>query len=115
MPSTAGKHTVNAGRVQFSFQAGSPALIFHREVKETPVVASSISVTQTYFDPADPFEEVDGERVDRYIQSEFLPARVYGCRTVLTNVSSTHQKVKPDSAPVLACSLALLCCVLLSS
>jgi hypothetical protein len=50
-------------------------------------------VTQNYFDPTDARETKNGEVIDKYITADFLPGKIYGCRVVLTNVSSSHQRV----------------------
>ena len=61
--------------------------------------ASSISISASYFDPFDLFVESvgdddggDGERQDKFIE-EFLTNKLYGCRVVLTNVSSNRQSL----------------------
>lgn len=96
--STAHKIVAPLGQPKFSFTAATPVVLFHKELRDAPVVASSIAVAQRYFDPADAFEdgEDDGTgnvaRVDKYVE-EFLPLRVYGARVCLTNVSSSSQKV----------------------
>lgn len=99
LPFAASEHTVSGLRAgDFSFTAGSPVILFHKEIKESKVVPSSIQVSQNYFDPEDNFTTVGvgsaAEQVDKYIESEFLRGRVYGCRVVLTNVSSVEQKVE---------------------
>jgi len=102
-------------------QARSPVVVFHREMREVVqqqaaassgaassasggAAGSSISVSASYFDPFDLFTDAapedgadgdDGnaERVDKYITDEFLVAKLYGCRIVLTNVASSRQKL----------------------
>jgi hypothetical protein len=75
--------------------APGPLIAFHEEVRETPVAADGacVSVTQVYFDPNDTHvTTATGERIDKYIEREFLPLKAYGCRVVVTNVASAAQQ-----------------------
>lgn len=79
---------------KFAMRAAGPCVVFHKEMRDTPTVPSSVAVAQSYLDPADRYEEDRGEgRVDKYVDDEFLVNRVYHCRVVLTNVSSVTQRV----------------------
>lgn len=65
-----------------------------------------ILVSQNFFDPADQWTVEAGkfvtphlilpnlgERTEKYIKDEFLTSHVYGCKNVLTNVSSSRKRV----------------------
>ena len=129
LPSQLKPHTITGSREKsMMIQAGSPAIVFHKEMKQvvqentsaatssssssssSTAVAStsssssasssasnSISISSSYFDPFELFIEgsADGEseRTDRFV-SEFLTRKLYGCRVVLTNVSSNKQRVE---------------------
>jgi len=73
--------------VSVKITAEKPVVVFSKEIKETETRNSSISIHQFYFDPNDQTEVVDGERVDKFV-TKFHPRQVYGCRAVLTNISS---------------------------
>ena len=80
--------------VKYTLKAISPLIVFNRQVRITPTVPSSISVSQNYFDPADRYQQGPEGNVDKYIEKEFLPGKPYVCRVVLTNVSSQRQKAE---------------------
>jgi len=72
--------------------AGSNCIVFHQELREAEVLAStSVSVTQNYFDPADPVTREDGENVAKLVR-QFLPGRVYSCRVAVTNIAPFEQR-----------------------
>lgn len=74
--------------------AKDPAILFVRELVQTEVRTSAISVSTNYFDPMEKTHLVDGERIDRFIDGEFSTNKVYGSRIVVTNVSSVEQNVE---------------------
>jgi len=59
-------------------------IVFHQEILETEIsdtTAGSVLVSQHYWDPADPtYINENDEEVDKYITSEFLQSKVYGCQ-----------------------------------
>ena len=64
-------------------------------------------VGQNYYRPADRFREEGGEKVDKYVTGEFLVHTVYGCQVVVTNPTSTRQRLSVlVQAPVGAIPLA---------
>ena len=87
-------HKVTSGKDGVSIQAGSPIVLFHKEVqlagKEVP---SPVLVSQNFFRHGDRHQMVQGERVDKFVTEEFQVHTVYGCQVVLTNPSSATQKV----------------------
>lgn len=69
----------------------TPTIVLSRQIKQSVVQTSALAVSTNYFDPEDPFEVVDFERQDKFLQMPLLTQKVYGCRVVITNVSSmTH-------------------------
>lgn len=68
---------------------------FHKEIKPAEPSAERVPVlvSQNYFRDDDRRRYVDGEEVDRYVSGEFLVNVVYSCRVVLTNPTSTNQKL----------------------
>ena len=76
--------------MQYTYSA---CVVFHKQVRTGDRAQSSVEVSQKYFDPVNRFFTKDNERYDKYIKNEFLANKIYGCRVVLTNVSSVHQRV----------------------
>merc|ERR1719471_1471998 len=72
--------------------ARTPVILFVKEIISSEMRTSAISVSVNYFDPARKTEIVDGEEVDLFVKADqFQAAKVYGCRAVVTNVSSVPQ------------------------
>ncbi|NBB84430.1 MAG: hypothetical protein GVY28_13635 [Alphaproteobacteria bacterium] len=95
LPFEAAEHEQAADDGAATVTAGSPMVMLHRELLpvdpahgRTPVL-----VSQNFFRPDDRFEQVDGERVDKFITGEFLVDVVYGCQVVLVNPTSSRQKL----------------------
>lgn len=74
--------------------AKEPVILFVRELIETQIRTSAISVSMNYFDHSERTHIVDGESVDRFIYKDFKTNKVYGSRLVVTNVSSVDQRVE---------------------
>jgi hypothetical protein len=95
LPFDAAEHKLNIKGNALTLAAGSPAVVLHREIKpagdilkQTPVL-----VTQNFFRLDDRYQQVDGEKIDKFVADEFLLHTVYGCQVVLTNPSSAHQRL----------------------
>lgn len=80
-------------RMKLSGKAASVA--FHREIKPVEPSAERVPVlvSQNYFRDDDRSREENGEQVDKYVSGEFLVNVVYSCQVVLTNPTSTRQKL----------------------
>jgi hypothetical protein len=84
LPYIAAKHVTNGARAGvFTFKASTPVVMFHKEIRDTEVVPSSMAINQNYFDPDDATEEKGDERTDKYIAREFLPNKIYGMSYLL--------------------------------
>ncbi len=85
--------TFEGARMKLAGKAASVA--FHKEIK--PVEPSAervpILVSQNYFRDDDRTREENGEDVDKYVTGEFLVNVVYTCQVILTNPTSTNQKL----------------------
>jgi hypothetical protein len=70
-------------------------VVFHKEIK--PATPSPkpfpILVSQNFFRADDRTHEVDGEEVDKYVTDEFLVHVPYLAQVVLTNPTSTSQRL----------------------
>jgi len=71
-----------------------PTMLLVRSLQVTAFESSSLAVSTNYFDPVDRFELVDFEKVDKFVdQQRFVCGKTYGCRVVITNVSSVTYQV----------------------
>ena len=73
--------------------AETPCIVYLRELVETQQTKSSLSVSTNYFDPKERQDIVDCDLQDKFITS-FNSQKVFGCRVVVTNVSSVSQRVE---------------------
>jgi len=78
---------------QVKLVAKTPCILYLRELVETERTNSAVSVSTNYFDPDDRQHVVDGDLQDKFI-TNFTSKKVFGCRVVVTNVSSVTQRVE---------------------
>jgi len=86
-----------ASRRPATLYASHPVMIFIKEIIPSTVRTSTFSVSTNYFDPEQRTVKVDGQDVDRFLLPKdtlFKTGKVYGCRAVVTNVSSVSQTVE---------------------
>ncbi len=74
---------------------GSPMVVFHEEIKEAEPLkdAAPILVSQNFFRHSDRYRFENNERLDKFVTEEFLVGVVYGCQIVVTNPTSSPQKL----------------------
>jgi hypothetical protein len=70
-------------------EVAGPAVVYRRSENETkaPEELAALTVVQRYFDPADRFEVVDGQRIEKYVAGPVLFRKVYGCVVTAMNAS----------------------------
>jgi len=86
-----------ASRRPAILNAKHPVMVFIKEIAPSVVRTSTFSISTNYFDPSNRTAVVDGQTVDRFLlpkDTVFKTGKVYGCRAVITNVSSTKQLVE---------------------
>lgn len=95
LPATAGEHQSKARETVFTIHAASPIILFHKEVKaagnaeeKTPIL-----VSESFFRQTDRYRHEGGEKIDKFVNEEFLAGAVYGAQVVVTNPTSTLQKL----------------------
>ncbi len=95
LPFEAGKHDYNYKDGGLEFAAANDVIIFHKQVSpaEKGAEKSVLLVNQSFFANDDKYRYEDNERFDKFVTGEFEKGRVYGCRMVLTNPTSTRRKV----------------------
>ncbi len=74
---------------------GSPMVVFHEEIRPSaaPEAGSKVLVSQNFFRHGDRYRHVGNEKVDKFVTDEFLVHTVYGCQVVVTNPTSSPQKL----------------------
>jgi len=95
VPFEAKKHATSQADAQFTLSAESPLVVFHKEIKEAQAAAEKtpILVSQNFFRASDRYAYVNNEQIDKYVTDEFLVHVVYGCQVVITNPTSSRQKL----------------------
>ncbi|MEI6537034.1 MAG: hypothetical protein WCN98_16955, partial [Verrucomicrobiaceae bacterium] len=70
-------------------------ILFHREIKPAEIdkEAPRLLVSQNFYRQGDRYIEKDGEKLDKFVTDEFLTGIVYGCQIVVTNPTSSTQKL----------------------
>ena len=109
LPLRSVEHEMTFNGAQMILTAKSPLIVFHEEIRqakpaegETPIL-----VSQNFFRLDDRYRIVNNQQVDKYVTDEFLVQTVYGCQIVVTNPTSSPQKltlllqVPQGSIPVL--------------
>ena len=69
--------------------------MFHEEIRRAEPAAGEtpILVSQNFFRLDDRYRIVNNQQVDKYVTDEFLVQTVYGCQVVVTNPTSSPQKL----------------------
>ncbi|HUV39530.1 MAG TPA: hypothetical protein VMY39_07935, partial [Planctomycetota bacterium] len=94
LPFEAAEHKVDLRDARLTITPGSPAVIYHKEIKEAQAVEQTpILVSQNFFRHGDRYVHRDNERFDKFVTDEFLRYVVYGCQVVITNPTSSPQKL----------------------
>ena len=80
---------------QLTLKPQTPTVLFHEEIKpaERADGKSPILVSQNFYRYGERYKQVGNERVDKFVTEEFLPGVPYGCHIVLTNPTSSRQKL----------------------
>ena len=95
LPFAADKHETKFDQAQMTLTPGSPLILFHEEIKQVPAAKEQtpILVSQDFFRHGDRTQQVNNEQVDKFVTEEFLVGVVYGCQVVVTNPTSSKQKL----------------------
>ena len=95
LPFEAKEHESEFEGLQLKITAGSPMVLFHQEIREAELAENPtpILVSQNFFRRDDRYRTVNNERQDKFVTDEFLTHVVYGCQVVVTNPTSSRQKL----------------------
>ncbi len=95
LPFEAPKHTTKAENGQFTFTAGGPCILFHKEIKPVDGDKSAqgqLLVSQSFFRHGDRYRMEGNEKFEKYVTDEFLTGVTYGANVVVTNPTSSRVK-----------------------
>ncbi|MFP6667386.1 MAG: hypothetical protein VB876_08735, partial [Pirellulales bacterium] len=89
------EHDLEFAEAKMSLTSGSPLVVFHEEIRPVGEAAKKtpILVSQNFFRHGDRYRFENNERLDKFIAHEFLIHTVYGCQIVVTNPTSSRQKL----------------------
>ncbi|VAX41456.1 hypothetical protein MNBD_PLANCTO02-681, partial [hydrothermal vent metagenome] len=95
LPFKAPKHKTTFKGKQMTLIPGGALIVFHEEIRPAnkPDGATKVLVSQNFFKQGDRQRIVNGETVDKFVTEEFIIHTVYGCQVVITNPTSTRQKL----------------------
>jgi hypothetical protein len=97
LPFTAGGGEGSAAleKNRLTMKPTTPVILFHKETTEAAAAgqATQLLVSQNFFRQGDRFIDENGERSDKFVSDEFLTGVVYGCQIVVTNPTSSRQRL----------------------
>ncbi len=95
LPPRSAEHVTSFDNATMTLTAGSDMVVFHQEIKPAIPLAEKtpVLVSQNFFRNDDRYRFVDNERIDKFVSDEFLVQTAYGCQVVVTNPTSTPQKL----------------------
>jgi hypothetical protein len=95
LPFEAKKHKMDIDGAKMSFEATGRVIAFHREIKEAKMAVDRppLLVSQSFFRNDDRYRMENGEKVDKFVTDEFVSGVVYGGQVVVTNPTSSRQKL----------------------
>ncbi len=110
LPFEAPKHSTKADNGTFTFTAGGPCIVYHKEIKPAAVEKNAqgqLLVSQSFFRQSDRYRMEGNEKFEKYVTTEFLTGATYGANIVVTNPTSSPVKavvllqIPQGSLPVL--------------
>lgn len=95
LPFEAPKHSTKADNGTFTFTAGGPCILYHKEIKPAVVennAQGQLLVSQSFFRQSDRYRMEGNEKFEKYVTTEFLTGATYGANIVVTNPTSSPVK-----------------------
>ncbi len=95
VPFKAEEHDLTIKDNELKLTAKSPVIVFHEEIEEAPEAEDKppLLISQNFFRNDDRYINVAGERTDKFVVEEFLTGVLYGAQVVVTNPTSSTQKL----------------------
>ncbi len=96
LPFDAPKHATKSDGGAFTLTAAGPLIAFHREIKPAAAAQGNaeLLVSQNFYRHGDRHRIEGNEKRDKYVTGEFLAGAVYGANVVVTNPTSSPQKLE---------------------
>ncbi len=95
LPFEAGKHELKFQGARMDVIPAGAMVAFHEEVRPADGQGNQlpILISQNFYRNGDRFREENGEKFDKFVSAEFVVHTVYGCQVVVTNPTSSRQKL----------------------
>lgn len=95
LPFKAKEHTYDYEKGALNLKVANDLILFHKQISEVSEKTPEevLLVNQSFFAMNDRYRYVDNEQFDKFVTKAFEIGRVYGCRLVMTNPTSTRRKV----------------------
>ncbi len=96
LPFEAPKNQSRSEHGQYTLTAGGRLLAFHKEITAAAPAEgqTELLVSENFFRQDDRYRMEENERFDKYVTDEFLSGVVYGANVVVTNPTSSPQKIE---------------------
>jgi hypothetical protein len=96
LPFEAGDHDADTEDRTFKLKAKTSLIAFHEELLEgeAPKGRPDVLLSQRFYRFDSRFRYENGERVDNFIDQEFLKGIAHGCHVTLTNPTSSRRKLR---------------------
>jgi hypothetical protein len=95
LPLSSGAPKIDVEENRIKLTATSPLIVFHEEIR--PAIDergnTAVLVSQNYFREDDRYAYDGADRLDKFVRDEFLISMTYGSQIVVTNPTSSPQKV----------------------
>ena len=95
LPFEAGKHDLKFDGGKMTLTPANNLIAFHEEVRPADGNGGQlpILVSENFYRHGDRYREEGGEKYDKFVTGEFVVHTVYGCQVVVTNPTSSRQKL----------------------
>jgi hypothetical protein len=95
LPFESPKHATKFDGARMTFVPAGPVIAMHEQIRPAEPTSgpAKIMVSQNYFQLNDRYAQENGEQVDKYVTDEFVTHRVYTCQVVVTNTTSSRQRL----------------------
>jgi hypothetical protein len=96
LPFEAPKHETKVDGGAFTLNAGGIILAVHKEIKPAAPAPkqTELLVSENFYRFGDRYRNEGNEKFDKYVTDEFLSGAVYGANVVVTNPTSSPQKLE---------------------
>ncbi len=95
LPFESPKHEVTLVEQTIKIRTAGPAIVMREQIQPASENAepTPILISQNFFRNGERYRMVNGQQVDLFVTAEFLPLTVYGGELVVTNPTSSSQKL----------------------